>query len=210
MPKLGKTQKAVSEFICIYIEENFIPPTVREIGAAVGLKSTSTVHMHLQNLAAKGLIILTPSKQRSITLPKSVAPASAMSSGMNIPLVGSVAAGQPILAEENIQDYLSVPESFLRGRRPGEVFALNVQGESMIEIGIRDGDTLIVDKETEVFEGDIIIARVSGETATVKRLYFEKGEKIRLQPENQSMEPIIVDASDVAIDGKVVGLIRKY
>lgn len=211
MPKLGKTQKAVYEFICIYIEENFIPPTVREIGAAVGLKSTSTVHMHLQNLAAKGLIILTPSKQRSITLPKSVAPASsAMSSGMNIPLVGSVAAGQPILAEENIQDYLSVPESFLRGRRPGEVFALNVQGESMIEIGIRDGDTLIVDKETEVFEGDIIIARVSGETATVKRLYFEKGGKIRLQPENQSMEPIIVDASDVAIDGKVVGLIRKY
>lgn len=177
MPKLGKTQKAVYEFICIYIEENFIPPTVREIGAAVGLKSTSTVHMHLQNLAAKGLIILTPSKQRSITLPKSVAPASAMSPGMNIPLVGSVAAGQPILAEENIQDYLSVPESFLRGRRPGEVFALNVQGESMIEIGIRDGDTLIVDKETEVFEGDIIIARVSGETATVKRLYFEKGEK---------------------------------
>ena len=98
----------------------------------------------------------------------------------------------------------------MRGRRPGEVFALNVQGESMIEIGIRDGDTLIVDKETEVFEGDIIIARVSGETATVKRLYFEKEEKIRLQPENQSMEPIIVDASDVAIDGKVVGLIRKY
>ena len=209
MPKLGKTQKAVYEFICIYIEENFIPPTVREIGAAVGLKSTSTVHMHLQNLAAKGLIILTPSKQRSITLPKSAAPVSAMS-GMSIPLVGSVAAGQPILAEENIQDYLSVPESFLRGRRPGEVFALNVQGESMIEIGIRDGDTLIVDKETEVFEGDIIIARVSGETATVKRLYFEKGEKIRLQPENQRMEPIIVDASDVAIDGKVVGLIRKY
>ncbi len=209
MPKLGKTQKAVYEFICIYIEENFIPPTVREIGAAVGLKSTSTVHMHLQNLAAKGLIILTPSKQRSITLPKSAAPVSAMS-GMSIPLVGSVAAGQPILAEENIQDYLSVPESFLRGRRPGEVFALNVQGESMIEIGIRDGDTLIVDKETEVFEGDIIIARVSGETATVKRLYFEKEEKIRLQPENQSMEPIIVDASDVAIDGKVVGLIRKY
>lgn len=209
MPKLGKTQKAVYEFICIYIEENFIPPTVREIGAAVGLKSTSTVHMHLQNLAAKGLIILTPSKQRSITLPKSAAPVSAMS-GMSIPLVGSVAAGQPILAEENIQDYLSVPESFLRGRRPGEVFALNVQGESMIEIGIRDGDTLIVDKETEVFEGDIIIARVSGETATVKRLYFEKGEKIRLQPENQNMEPIIVDASDVAIDGKVVGLIRKY
>ncbi|MBS5879503.1 MAG: transcriptional repressor LexA [Clostridium sp.] len=209
MPKLGKTQKAVYEFICIYIEENFIPPTVREIGAAVGLKSTSTVHMHLQNLAAKGLIILTPSKQRSITLPKSAAPVSAMS-GMSIPLVGSVAAGQPILAEENIQDYFSVPESFLRGRRPGEVFALNVQGESMIEIGIRDGDTLIVDKETEVFEGDIIIARVSGETATVKRLYFEKEEKIRLQPENQSMEPIIVDASDVAIDGKVVGLIRKY
>ena len=209
MPKFGKTQKAVYEFICIYIEENFIPPTVREIGAAVGLKSTSTVHMHLQNLAAKGLIILTPSKQRSITLPKSAAPVSAMS-GMSIPLVGSVAAGQPILAEENIQDYLSVPESFLRGRRPGEVFALNVQGESMIEIGIRDGDTLIVDKETEVFEGDIIIARVSGETATVKRLYFEKEEKIRLPPENQSMEPIIVDASDVAIDGKVVGLIRKY
>ena len=209
MTKLGKTQKAVYEFICIYIEENFIPPTVREIGAAVGLKSTSTVHMHLQNLAAKGLIILTPSKQRSITLPKSAAPVSAMS-GMSIPLVGSVAAGQPILAEENIQDYFSVPESFLRGRRPGEVFALNVQGESMIEIGIRDGDTLIVDKETEVFEGDIIIARVSGETATVKRLYFEKEEKIRLQPENQSMEPIIVDASDVAIDGKVVGLIRKY
>ena len=209
MPKLGKTQKAVYEFICIYIEENFIPPPVREIGAAVGLKSTSTVHMHLQNLAAKGLIILTPSKQRSITLPKSAAPVSAMS-GMSIPLVGSVAAGQPILAEENIQDYFSVPESFLRGRRPGEVFALNVQGESMIEIGIRDGDTLIVDKETEVFEGDIIIARVSGETATVKRLYFEKEEKIRLQPENQSMEPIIVDASDVAIDGKVVGLIRKY
>ena len=117
MPKLGKTQKAVYTFICDYIESNLIPPTVREIGAAVGLKSTSTVHMHLQNLAAKGLIILNPSKQRSITLPKATAAMGIAS----VPLVGNVAAGQPILAEEHIQEYLSIPGSFLRGRTLGAV-----------------------------------------------------------------------------------------
>lgn len=204
MQKLGKTQRAVYEYICNYIKENGIPPTVREIGAAVGLKSTSTVHMHLQNLAAKGLIVLNPSKQRSITLPKGAA------QNMGVPLVGNVAAGQPILAEENIQDYIGIPDSFLRGRSAGEVFALSVRGESMIEIGIHDGDTIIVDKGAQAVEGDIVVARVCGETATVKRLYFEREQKIRLQPENRNMEPIWVDAADVAIDGKVIGLIRRY
>ena len=208
MQKLGKTQKAVYEYICNYIEENIIPPTVREIGAAVGLKSTSTVHMHLQNLAAKGLIVLNPSKQRSITLPKGAV--LAQNQNMGIPLVGNVAAGQPILADENIQEYIGIPDSFLRGRSAGEVFALSVRGESMIEIGIHDGDTIIVDKGTQAVEGDIVAARVCGETATVKRLYFEREQKIRLQPENRNMEPILVDAADVAIDGKVIGLIRRY
>ena len=206
MPKLGKTQKAVYTFICDYIESNLIPPTVREIGAAVGLKSTSTVHMHLQNLSAKGLIILNPSKQRSITLPKATAAMGIAS----VPLVGNVAAGQPILAEENIQEYLSIPGSFLRGRTLGEVFALNVRGNSMIEIGIHDGDMIIVDKGSQASEGDIVVARVGDETATVKRLYYEPNQKIRLQPENRSMEPILVDAKEVAIDGKVIGLIRRY
>ncbi len=208
MPKLGETQSAVYAFICECIKVNGIPPTVREIGAAIGLKSTSTVHMHLQNLAAKGLINLNPSKQRSITLPQREEPV--FFNTRAVPLVGNVAAGLPILAEENIEDHIALPDSFLRGKGHNEVFALNVQGESMIEIGIFDGDMIIVDKGLDVRQGDVVVARVSGETATVKRLFFEKGQKIRLQPENHSMEPIIVDAKDVAIDGKVVGLIRKY
>ena len=206
MQKRGETQKAIYEFICDHIERKKIPPTVREIGAAVGLRSTSTVHMHLQNLAAKGLIDLNPAKQRSITLPKN----AARTQSPGIPLVGNVAAGQPILAEENIQDYINVSSTFLRGRAPGEVFALGVRGDSMIEIGIHDGDTIIVDKGVQAIAGDIVVARVSGETATVKRLYFEPDHKIRLQPENRSMEPIWVDAQEVAIDGKVIGLIRRY
>lgn len=208
MPKLGETQSAVYTFICECIKTNGLPPTVREIGAAIGLKSTSTVHMHLQNLAAKGLIILNPSKQRSITLPQHAKKESV--SLRSVPLVGNVAAGIPILAEENIEDHIPLPDSFLRGKGQNEVFALNVRGESMIEVGIFDGDMIIVDKGLDIRQGDVVVARVSGETATVKRLFFEKGEKIRLQPENHSMEPIIVDAKDVAVDGKVIGLIRKY
>lgn len=208
MPKLGETQSAVYAFICEFIKTNGIPPTVREIGAAIGLKSTSTVHMHLQNLAAKGLINLNPSKQRSITLP--LREEFAAGNMFSVPLVGNVAAGLPILAEENIEDHIPLHSSFLRGKGANEVFALSVRGESMIEVGIFDGDMIIVDKGLDIRQGDVVVARVSGETATVKRLFFEKGEKIRLQPENHSMEPIIVDACEVAIDGKVVGLIRKY
>ncbi len=208
MRKSGKTQAAVYEFIKLFIEENAYPPTVREIGAAVGLKSTSTVHAHLNNLAEKGMIAWNRSKQRSITLTeRKKAPARRLRS---VPLVGSVAAGQPILAEDNIQDYCPLPASMLRGAGENEVFMLRVQGVSMIEAGINDGDLIVVHRGMAAGNGDIVVARVARETATVKRFFIEKDNMIRLQPENHEMQPIFVEAEEVEIIGKLIGLYRQY
>ena len=209
MAKLGKTQGAVYTFIKAYIEENAYPPTVREIGAAVGLKSTSTVHAHINNLAEKGLITLNHSKQRSITLVNREKAPFPMPF-RRIPLVGNVAAGQPILAEDNIQDYFPLPAGLLHGAGENEVFMLRVQGESMIEAGIQNGDLILVHRGIAADNGDIVVARISMETATVKRFYIEKNNKIRLQPENCEMQPIFVNADEVEIVGKLIGLYRLY
>ena len=209
MRKSGETQNAVYEFIKRFIAENAYPPTVREIGAALGLRSTSTVHMHITKLAEKGLIVLNPSKQRSITLPGTGTQVK-NTHVQSVPLVGNVAAGTPILADDNVQEYYSMPKSLLKGGDATEVFMLKINGESMIEAGINNGDTIIVHKGISVEAGDIAVVRVFGESATLKRIYFEKGNKVRLQPENSSMQPIIVDINDVEIVGKLIGLYREY
>lgn len=208
MRKSGETQKAVYNYIKEFIAANSYPPTVREIGAALGLKSTSTVHMHISNLADKGLIICNPSKQRSITLPEAAANRSAVT--RSVPLVGNVAAGVPILAVENVQEYYAVPKSLLRGADDSEVFMLKIQGQSMIDIGINDGDIIIVNRGISVNSGEIGVVRVAGEAATLKRVFFEKDNKIRLQPENSSMQPMIIEMSDAEIIGKLIGLYREY
>lgn len=207
MQKAGKSQQAVYDFIRAYIQEHAFPPTVREICAAVNLKSTSTVHMHLKNLAAKGMIKLNPSMQRSIELCEPLAPQG--DAFRSLPLVGSVAAGLPILAVENIQEYISLPASLLHGAGAEEAFMLRVSGESMIEAGIHDGDLLVVHRGLKAENGDIVVARVGGDSATVKRIFFER-DKIRLQPENRSMEPIYAGYEDVEVAGKVVSLLRRY
>ena len=209
MRKSGETQNAVYEFIKRFIAENAYPPTVREIGAALGLRSTSTVHMHITKLAEKGLIVLNPSKQRSITLPGTGTQVK-KTHVQSVPLVGNVAAGTPILADDNVQEYYSMPKSLLKGGDATEIFMLKINGESMIEAGINTGDTIIVHTGISVEAGDIAVVRVFGESATLKRIYFEKGNKVRLQPENSSMQPIILDKSDVEIVGKLIGLYREY
>lgn len=208
MQKAGKSQQAVYDFIRAYIQEHAFPPTVREICAAVGLKSTSTVHMHLKNLAAKGMIKLNPSMQRSIELCEPLAPRGGPAF-RSLPLVGSVAAGLPILAVDNIQEYISLPTSLVHGAGAEEAFMLRVSGESMIDAGIHDGDLLVVHRGLKAENGDIVVARVGGDSATVKRIFFER-DKIRLQPENRSMEPIYAEYEDVEVAGKVVSLLRRY
>ncbi len=205
MKSLGKTQQAVYDYICEFIQDHAFPPTVREIGAAVGLKSTSSVHSHLKGLSDKGYIKLNPSMQRSIALTQTAIPYDVQP----VPLVGTVAAGQPIFAEDNIQEYLPLPASLLHGAEQDGVFLLGVEGESMIDAGMFSGDMILVHSGISVNNGDIVVARIGGDTATVKRVYFEK-PNIRLQPENTNMEPIYAPYADVAIVGKVIGLIRRY
>ena len=210
MRKSGETQKAVYNYIKEFIAINSYPPTVREIGTALGLRSTSTVHMHISNLAEKGLIICNPSKQRSITLPEGTNDRAVNTHMQSVPLVGNVAAGIPILAVDNIQEYYVMPKHLLNGANDTEVFMLRVQGQSMIEAGINDGDIIIIHRGMSVESGEIGVVRVSGESATLKRVFYENGNKIRLQPENSSMQPIIVDINDVEIVGKLIGLYREY
>lgn len=209
MKKLGKSQQAVYDFIRQYIKENSIPPTVREICAAVGLKSTSTVHMHLKNLAQMGLIRQNPSMQRSITLCEPLEQRGATPACRELPLVGAVAAGTPILAVENIQEMIPLPSALLHGAKADEAFVLRIRGDSMIDAGIHNGDLIIVHSGLKAENGDIVVARVGEDTATVKRVFFEQ-DRIRLQPENASMEPIYANYADVVIAGKVISLLRRY
>ncbi len=207
MENLTEKQQAIYEFIKNYISDNSYPPTVREIGAAVSLKSTSTVHMHLKEIEKKGYISISPLKQRTISLTGNDSPAPYRT--VATPLVGNVAAGKPILAEDNIQETYALPSTLLHGASNNEVMMLNVEGDSMIDAGILSGDMIIVHNAIAANNGDIVVARVEGDTATVKRLYKEKGV-IRLQPENSNMKPIYASPKDVEIVGKVIGLIRKY
>lgn len=196
---LNAQEQRVLEYIKKQIKETGYPPSVREICAALGFKSTSSAHQYIWRLAEKGYIDKGDLKTRAIRV-------VGTESTISVPIVGKVAAGEPILATENIEDYMSIGESFFsKDSLKNDNFILKVQGESMIEAGINDGDYIIVSKQKTARNGQIVVAMIDGE-ATVKTFYKEK-DHIRLQPENSSMEPIIV--KDCQILGKVIGLFRK-
>jgi repressor LexA len=198
---LTKRQKEIFDFIRKYAAKTGYPPTVREIGKAVGLHSSSTVHAHLSNLEKLGLVKRDPSKPRAIELLYEKAKRT-ISLDNGLPLVGQVAAGEPILAEENIEEYLEVPDVI--GGEDGD-YILQIRGESMKDAGIIEGDYVIVRPSDDAANGEIVVALI-GEEATVKRLYREK-DHIRLQPENEEMEPILT--TEARVLGKVVGVFRK-
>ena len=209
MKKLNNPQQAIYEFIVDYCAAHTYPPTVREICSAVGLSSTSTVHTHLNKLEQKGLIRRNPAKQRSIVIMQPSQQKSNNPTPAVVPLVGNVAAGTPILAVENIEDEFPLPAQLLHGGQKGEVFVLKVEGNSMIDAGMFSGDYIVVHNGLSHTNGDIVVARIQGERATVKRIFEEK-DRVRLQPENAAMQPIYVAYSDVEVIGKVVGLMRVY
>ena len=197
---LTKRQQEIFDYIKRYGSEHGYPPTVRDIGKAIGLTSSSTVHAHLANLEKLGLIKRDPTKPRALEV--LVDKAKAIVTPNGLPLVGQVAAGQPVLAEENIEDYIPVPA--IAGGDSGE-YVLRVRGESMKEIGIMEGDYVVVRPQDTADDGEIVVALV-GEEATVKR-FFREADHVRLQPENQTMEPI--RSRDVQVLGRVVGVCRK-
>ncbi|MCI6950741.1 MAG: transcriptional repressor LexA [Clostridium sp.] len=216
MKKLDNPQQAIYEYIQAYYKENGFPPSVREIGQAVGLRSTATVHTHLKKMEQKGMLTRDPSKQRALILtqqdeeePAAKVAASAAVDAQKIPLIGKVAAGVPILAVEQIEDNIAVPSVLLHGRFGDETYLLRVQGDSMVNAGIHDGDLLLVDRSIRFEDGDIVVARTEEETVTVKRIYREK-DGVRLQPENELYAPIFVPYDKVEIAGKVIGLMRRF
>jgi repressor LexA len=200
-------QREIFDFLSEYVRERGYPPTVREIGEAVGLASPSTVHAHLANLERAGLLKRDPTKPRALELVGRERSARNDSKLLSLPLVGEIAAGGPLLAEENVEDYLEVPELLAAG---GADFLLRVKGESMIQAGILDGDYVVVRKQQDARDGDVVVALAgddeAADEATVKRLFRENG-RIRLQPENDALEPIY--ANHVEILGKVIGVFRQ-
>ena len=197
----GDTQAKILAYIEKATLQKGYPPSVREICDATGLKSTSTVHGHLIRLEKKGLLYRDSMKPRAISVPSDHQ--MYRTEMINVPIVGRVSAGTPILATENIEDYIALPQSMLG---EGEHYVLGVRGESMIEAGIMDGDYVVVRKQPTAYNGDIVVAMVEDD-ATVKRFYRENGH-FRLQPDNPTMEPIIVP--EVTILGKVVSLYRIF
>jgi repressor LexA len=197
---LTKRQKEIFDFIGRYASKYGYPPTVREIGKAVGLHSSSTVHAHLANLEKSGLLRRDPSKPRAIELLVDKAKKAIRPPGL--PLVGQVAAGQPILAEENIEEYVDVPDMI--GGEDGD-YVLRVRGESMKDAGILEDDYVVVRPSDNADDGEIVVALI-GEEATVKR-YFRESDHVRLQPENDAMEPIRTTEAELL--GTVVGVFRK-
>jgi repressor LexA len=197
-------QQEIWDFLVDYVDQHGYPPTVREIGEAVGLASPSTVHAHLANLERAGLLRRDPTKPRALELvgrDRREAPAAAVE---RLPLVGQIAAGGPLLAEQNVEDHVAVPET-LRGD-----FLLRVKGESMIDAGILDGDIVVVQRTQDARNGEIVVALAgddeSADEATVKRFFREDG-RVRLQPENAALEPIY--AEHVQILGRVTGVFRE-
>lgn len=195
-------QTEIYEFLKVFTENKGYPPSVREICEAVSLKSTSTVHGYLKKLESKGLIRRDPTKPRALEIlglnneeKREI---------LNIPIIGKVTAGLPILATENIEDTFSLPLEFVKHDK--ELFILKVIGDSMVEAGIQNGDLAIIEKTSIAINGDIVVALIDNE-ATIKRFFMEK-DHIRLQPENSSMEPILVDSCKIL--GKLVGLYRAY
>ncbi len=204
---LTKRQQEIFDFIKKYSSDHGYPPTVRDIGKAVGLASSSTVHAHLANLEKIGLLRRDPSKPRAIELLDRVVGGAVegvrnLVGGGGLPVVGQVAAGQPVLAEENIEEYVQVPA--LVGGEEGE-YLLRVRGDSMRDAGVLEGDYVVVHRQETATDGNIVVAMV-GEEATVKR-YFRENDHVRLQPENPAHEPI--RSREVRVLGRVVGLLRR-
>jgi repressor LexA len=213
---LSKRQGEIFDYVVKYADKHGYPPTVREIGEAVGLASPSTVHAHLANLERAGYLRRDPTKPRALeVIGRGRRPAAGpiamprlpAEEPRRLPLVGEIAAGGPLLAEENVEEYLAVPEPLSRG---GEEFLLRVKGESMIEAGILPGDYVVVRRQQTAQDGDVVVA-LAGENeaadeATVKRFFRENG-RIRLQPENSALEPLYPE--HVQILGKVIGVFRR-
>jgi repressor LexA len=200
-------QQEIWKFLTDYVDEHGYPPTVREIGEAVGLASPSTVHAHLANLERAGLIKRDPTKPRALELRRDPKPETARAEDVHrLPLLGEIAAGGPLLAEQNVEEYVAVPEPLARG---GEEFLLRVKGDSMINAGILEGDLVVVRRQQDARNGDIVVALAgadeTADEATVKRFFREDG-RIRLQPENDALEPIYTDYVEVL--GKVTGVFR--
>ncbi len=199
--EVSDKQLEIYEFLKIYTENKGYPPSVREICEAVNLRSTSTVHGHLKRLEKKGLIRRDPTKPRALEI---IEMSNNKKEMLNIPIIGKVTAGAPILATENIEDTFPIPIDYIKHN--DELFILKVTGDSMINAGINDGDYAIIEKAPTAENGDIVVALIENE-ATIKTFYKEK-DHIRLQPENDTLSPIIVE--DCSILGKLVGLFRAY
>ncbi len=203
MKKVSKRQEDILTFIKDEVRKKGYPPSVREIGEAVGLASSSTVHGHLARLESKGLIRRDPTKPRAIEILDLDEFTSLSPSVLHVPLIGKVTAGLPITAIENIEEFFPLPNTF--GSTEDNLFMLEIMGDSMIEAGILNGDYVVVKQQQSANNGEIVVAMTEDDEATVKRFFKEKSY-FRLQPENSSMEPIIVN--QVSILGKVVGVYR--
>ena len=206
---LTDRQREIYDYVTRYVDDHGYPPTVREIGEAVGLASPSTVHAHLANLERAGLIRRDPTKPRALELIGRERPRAEPArehEQRRLPLYGDIAAGGPLLAEQHVEEYIAVPAPLSRG---GEEFLLRVKGDSMIQAGILDGDVVVVERQQSASNGEIVVALAgddeTADEATVKTFYRENG-RIRLQPENDSLEPIY--AQHVQILGRVTGVFR--
>lgn len=208
---LSRRQRQVLEFIVRRLRERGYPPSVREIGNALGLRSSSTVHGHLNRLEEKGFIRRDPTKPRAIEvlrLPADAGPPPAVpraGGGIAVPVLGRVPAGQPLLALQQAEELVVLPPSLVGG---GEAFLLRVTGDSMLGAGIRDGDLVLVRRQDWAEDGDIVVALTDGEEATVKR-FRRRGDRVALLPENPAYPPIELPAAQVRVLGKVVGLFRR-
>lgn len=198
--ELTKRQQQIMDYLHKHLQEKGYPPSVREIGQAVGLSSSSSVHSHLEILERKKLIRRDPAKPRALEITKSKLPSTET---VSLPLVGQIAAGSPVIAQENIESYMPLPAELVRG---DESFILNVKGDSMKEAGILGGDYIVVKQQRTAQNGQIVVALLEDEEATVKTFYKENNH-VRLQPENSSMEPIITD--NVSLLGVVVAVLRR-
>lgn len=199
---LSEPQQRVLDYIREHIGAKGFPPSVREIGEAVGLASSSTVHGHLQRLEEKGYLRRDPTKPRAMEVVGDERPGRPT---WQVPVVGRVAAGMPILAQQHIEEFMPLPQGFVRGADPAELFFLEVQGDSMVLAGILDGDHILIRRQAMARNGEIIVALIDGE-ATCKRYYREQG-RFRLKPENPYMDDMWFD--EIEIVGKVVGVVRR-
>lgn len=205
--ELSGKRREILDFIASQLRDRGYPPSVREIGEAVGLTSSSTVHSHLQTLQRQGFLLRDPTKPRAIEVRYDANSGAAIERRptRHVPLVGDVAAGTDVLAHERVEELLPLPEDFTGD---GQLFMLRVRGDSMIEAGILDGDFVVVRQQDTADKGDTVVAGIPGDEATVKTFGRRNG-KIVLTPHNPSMQPIVLDAGDVRIYGRVVTVLRR-